>query len=106
MPFSLVGRRGLVGLFTTHGAKGRRFETGRLLFFFIIANVPSANWREEIAAPSCREKKGGSGGEGGSGDDDLFRKWNGYEKRSFRFVSKTIKWLTPSIKGIDMERKL
>ena len=51
--------------------KGRRFETGRLLFFF-IANVPSANWREEIAAPSCREKKGGSGGEGGSGDDVRF----------------------------------
>ena len=46
-----------------------------------------------------REKKGGSGegGEGGNGDDDLFRKWNGYEKGSFRFVlKKTIKWLTPS----------
>ena len=28
-----LGRRGLVGLFTTHGAKGRRFESPSIFFF-------------------------------------------------------------------------
>ena len=32
----LGGRRGIAVFITAYGAKGRRFETDRLLFFFII----------------------------------------------------------------------
>ena len=41
-----MGRRGLVGLFTTHGAKVRRFES-RLLFFFRRGHL-SAQRRKRI----------------------------------------------------------
>ena len=43
---------------SSYDTKGRRFETGRLLFFFFIANVLSANWREEIESGAQRRKAG------------------------------------------------
>ena len=101
-----VGRRGLVGLFTTHGAKGRGIESRSFSFFYSFPNQSRRSVRHEkkrkctkwpatkrVASPRAANQRGKTG--------RRFR--NGYEK-GFRFVSKTIKWLTPITRN-DMERK-
>ena len=42
--------------------------------FLLFVNVPAANCSEEIVAPSCHEKKGGSG-ELKRKDRQAFREW-------------------------------
>ena len=115
-----VGRRGLVGLFTTHGAKGRGIEFRSFSFFYSTDGRahPSAlgetnyfyfyflffgetnyysgdeNWQDNVE----RENAGAAIDETNRGRKTGRRFRNGYEK-GFRFVSKTIKWWTP-IKGM------
>ena len=50
-----MGRRGLVGLFTTHGAKVRGFES-RLLLFFFRRGHPSAQRRKRIGRTNNVER--------------------------------------------------
>ena len=95
------GCRGLVGLFTTHGAKGRGIKSQSFSFFYSFPNqsreeafVTRRNvsvwkvtsneerWRNAGAANQRRKT-----GRRFRNDDD--------EKGKIRFVSKTIKWLTP-----------
>ena len=71
-----MGRCGPVGLFVMYkSATAPRVDgshPGRSSFFYV--NVPAANCSEEIAAPSCREKKGGSG-EAGMKDRQAYLAW-------------------------------
>ena len=106
----IVGRCGPVGLFVMYkSATAPRVEGSKQAVSSSFSS--SRTYRQQTGVKKLRlqavaRRKAGAAAKAGSGDDDSFRKWNGYEKRSFRFVSKTIKWLTPSIKRIDMEVKI
>ena len=86
-----MGRRGLVGLFVKkisslqrQGSKVRNRPSPLLFSSLTFLEQTRVKKCDEGTGGPYREKKGGSG-EGGSGDDDSFRKWNGYEKGERRF---------------------
>ena len=80
--------RGLVVSAEDCHSKGRGIES-RSFLFLLFVNVPAANCSEEIVAPSCHEKKGGSG-ELKRKDRQAFREWL-RERLSVR-ISSSIKW--------------
>ena len=101
--YNLVGRRGLVGLFTTHGAKGRWFAS-RLLFFFSRGHPSSRRkrfrktktmWIVKTLTRERRRRMDEPAGERGVATRNV----------SVR-LSKSIKWWTPINKGTTWREKI
>ena len=93
---SSVGRRGPVGLFVNNNSiTAPRVEGSNLgpSSFFYFVNVPAANCSEERQVRSPARRKAGAATIEKRKTGRRFR--NGFT-RMVRFVSKTIKWLTPS----------
>ena len=90
-----MGRHGLVGLFTTHGAKGRGIESRSFSFFYSIDRRahPSALGETNYYSGDENRQDNVERKNAGAAIDKMNRRrktgrrfWNGYEK-GFRFVS-------------------
>ena len=83
--YNLVGRRGLVGLFTTHGAKGRGFESPPRRF--LLKNVSfGPGWPKEEDHDHERVIREERGRRRGHSDQERLR------ERLLVRISNSIKW--------------